>query len=144
MHMRPLIKVIWLDNQDEHFVLIKIDAIYTFDGMVDEVREQLEEATGEDLEGKVVITANHTHHAYGPFSDQPHFYLGGDRYNEEIFQRMSGQIADVAFEAWNTREEAAIGIGWEKDWDTEDRIYSDRRGENRVDAVPRGLPVRGD
>ncbi|TNE89713.1 MAG: hypothetical protein EP330_10485 [Deltaproteobacteria bacterium] len=130
VHMYPDAKVVWLDNGDDNLVLIKMDLIYSFDGLVQEVRKRLEQATGEFLDGKVVITANHTHHSYGPFSDQPHFYLGGDRYNQETFERMAAQIVDVALEAYDRREPAAIGIGWEKDWDPDSEIYSNRRGEN--------------
>ncbi|MCO4747955.1 MAG: neutral/alkaline non-lysosomal ceramidase N-terminal domain-containing protein [Proteobacteria bacterium] len=130
VHTYPTAKVVWIENGDDHLVLIKVDLIYSFDGLVQEVRSQLEDATGENLDGKVVITANHTHQAYGPFSDQPHFYLGGDRFNQEIFVRMAEQISSVAVQAYDRREPAAIGIGWEKDWDPEGRVYSDRRGVN--------------
>ena len=64
------------------------------------------------------------------FSDATTFYLGTDRYNEENFRRFRDQIVEVALEAYETREDAKIGMGWEYDWDPENRIYSDRRGVN--------------
>ena len=130
MQTRPTVKVIWLDNGDSHLVLIKVDLIYSFDNLVVAVTEQLETYTGEDLRGKVMITANHSHNAYGPFSDQFHFYLGGDRYNEEIFQRLTQQITDVAVESYAQKVPASIGTAWAKHWDPQDEVYRDRRGDN--------------
>ncbi len=126
----PAIKAIWLENGDDHLVLMRFDVIYSYDELVAEVARQLEEATGEDLLGKVVISTNHTHHAWANFSDQPHFYLGGDRYNEENYRRTVEQLTEVALEAYNNREDAAIGAQWVKDWDPDDEVYRDRRGEN--------------
>lgn len=130
VHMRPAIKVIWLENGDEHLVIAKADVIYSYDALVVRIRELLEQRTGLDLEGRVVLHASHSHSSYGPFSDQIHFYLGGDYYNEEVFQSFADQVAGVAMQAFDTREPAAIGTGWAKDWDPDDRIYRDRRGEN--------------
>ena len=131
----PAIKAIWLENGDDHLVLMRFDAIYSYDELVAEVARQLEEATGESLLGKVVISTNHTHAAWANFSDQTHFYLGGDRYNEENFQRTAQQLADVALEAYANRTDAAIGSQWLQDWDPNDEVYRDRRGENDDLAV---------
>ena len=130
VHTRPMIKVVWLDNDNDHLVLIKTDTIYSFDGLVVEITRQLEEATGEKLEGRVTMTANHSHHSYGPFSDQLHFYLGGDKYNEEIFQRFAAQVVETSLRAYEGRTEASIGTAWARDWDPDDRVYRDRRGDN--------------
>jgi neutral ceramidase len=127
---RPKVKTLWLENGDIHLVIIKVDLIYSFDELVAEVARQLEDRTGEELEGRVVITANHSHNAYGPFSDQLHFYLGGDKYNEEIFQRLTLEIVDVAEEAYQTRQEASLGTSWTKNWDPDNRVYRDRREDN--------------
>jgi neutral ceramidase len=130
LHTMPNTKVIWLENEDQHFVLIKADVIYIYDGLVEEIEAQLEAQTGIPLDGKVSITASHSHHAPANFSDQIHFYLGGDRYNEEIFRRFVKSMVDISVEAYNTREDVSIGFSQHKDWDSEDEVYSDRRGEN--------------
>ncbi len=127
---RPQLKALWLYNGDDHLVILKADVIYSFDGMVADLSERLSEAVGVDLSGKVVITANHSHSSYSNFSDQLHFYLGGDRYNEENYQRMTAQLLDVALAAYEDLQPAAIGASWTEDWDPEDTIYRDRRGEN--------------
>lgn len=126
----PGIKVIWLENGDDHLVITKTDQIYSFDGLVEALEARLEEATGERLDGRVIHTTNHSHSSWGTFSDQITYYLGTDKYNEENFQRMVDQIAAVALEAYDAREPAKIGVGWARDWDPDDRVYRDRRGIN--------------
>ncbi len=132
---RPQIKVLWLENGDEHMVLVKVDIIYSFDGLVEALEERLEAATGENLDGKVVVATNHSHASYGPFSDSYHFYLGGDRYDEELFQRFVSQATGLAMEAYEGREDVALGTGWAKDWDPDNAVYRDRRGDNDSLAV---------
>ena len=126
----PGIKVIWIANGDDHLVLTKTDSIYSFDGLVTAITERLELATGEPLKGRVIHTANHSHSSFGTFSDQPTFYLGSDTLVRENFDRMADQIADVALEAYGELEPGRIGVGWGLDWDPNDEVYRDRRGEN--------------
>ncbi len=127
---RPRAQALWLSNGDQDLVLLKADVIYSFDGMVRDLERRLSYATGRDLEGRVVLTTSHTHHAPANFSDSYHFYLGGDRYNEEVYQRMTGSLEDIALSAWDGIAPAAIGFGMAEDWDPDDQVYSDRRGEN--------------
>lgn len=142
MQTRPMAKAIWLENGDQDLVILKVDLIYSFDGLVEEVERRLTEATGRELDGKVAIPASHSHASFGNFSDQTQFYLGGDRYNEEVFQRLATTVTEVALEAWEARQPASIGLGLEKDWDPEDRVYSDRRDDNDdrafFDDIPAG------
>jgi len=123
-------KVLWLENGQDHLVVVKVDLIYAYDGLVEVLEERLQAATGEDLDGRVIVSANHTHAAYGPFSDSYHFYLGGDRYDEEIFQRLAQQTTDLAIEAYEGLEPVALGTSWVKDWDPDDQVYRDRREDN--------------
>ncbi|MFT6146695.1 MAG: neutral ceramidase [Myxococcota bacterium] len=132
IHTRAGIKVVWLENGDESFVLAHVDVIYSNDNLVTYIANALSEQTGEDLTGRVVLSTNHSHHSYGPFSDQGHFYLGGDVYNPEIFHRFVSDVVGVAMDAYDTREPVAIGTSWTTDWDPDDRIYRDRRGVNNT------------
>ena len=132
---RPMAKALWLENGDQHFVLLKADVIYSFDGLVEEMEARLEEATGHDLDGRVILTTSHTHNAPANFSDQIPFYLGGDRYNEEVFRRFATSLEDAALSAYDGRVSAKIGMGIAKDWDPEDRVYADRRSQNDSLAI---------
>lgn len=130
VHVRPTIKAVWIENGDQHLVMTKSDVIYSFDGLTGAITDRLEELTGEELSGQVTHAGNHNHSSYGTYSAHTGFFLGSDRFNRENFERMVEQIAQVAFEAYNNRTDAAIGMGWSKNWDPNDRVYSDRRGEN--------------
>lgn len=127
---RARAQALWINNGDQDFVLLKADVIYAFDALVREVEERLERATGRPMDGRVVLTSSHTHNAPANYSDSYHFYLGGDRYNEEIFQRFTDSLVGAAIDAFESMEPAAIGIGIEDNWDPDDLVYSDRRGEN--------------
>ena len=126
-------KALWLEAGNQQTVMLKADVIYSFDKLVDEVERELESALEWEegtLDGQVSITASHTHHGPGNFSDQIHFYLGGDRYNEESFRRFRDSLVNIALDAYHSREEAAIGFSLHKDWDPDDLVYRDRRPEN--------------
>ncbi|MEL6343171.1 MAG: neutral/alkaline non-lysosomal ceramidase N-terminal domain-containing protein [Myxococcota bacterium] len=141
---RAMAKALWLENGDQHLVILKADVIYSFDGLVEAVEDALHQATGEDLDGRVTLTTSHTHNAPANFSDQVPFYLGGDKYNEEVFQRFAASLTAVALDAYTHREPAKLGVGIARDWDPDDQIYSDRRGENNDLVVwPDGDPATG-
>ncbi len=127
---RARAQVLWLNNGDQDVVLIKADVIYAFDNLVRTLEKTLSERTGRDLEGRVVLTTSHTHNAPANYSDSFHFYLGGDRYNEEVFQRFHASLADAAMSAWDSKQAVSVGMGVMDDWDPSDLVYSDRRVEN--------------
>ena len=131
---QPKIVALWLDNGEQDLVLLKTDAIYTFEGIVNELEDRLGSATGRDLQGKVVLASNHSHSAPANWDQGLTWYLGGDKFNREIFERAVASMERVALDAYAARRPAAIGIGQRKDWDPDDRVYSDRRREN--DATP--------
>lgn len=135
------IKVFWLSNGDQDLVVVKIDLIYSFDGLVEEMEDRLSAATGRDLDGKVVVTTNHTHHGTGDFSDQVTYYLGSDRFNLEVFTRMAEQAEAVALDAFDALQPAKIGVGYAKDWDPDNRVYHDRRPDNDGLVVFDDLPA---
>ncbi|MBI3784520.1 MAG: hypothetical protein HY270_14085, partial [Deltaproteobacteria bacterium] len=127
---QPKIVVLWLETGGQDLVLVKTDAIYTFEGMVDILEQRLSAATGRDLAGKVIIASSHSHSAPANFDQGLTWYLGGDKFNREVFERVVKSMTGVALDAWHKREAAAIGIGQLKNWDPNDRVYHDRRGEN--------------
>ncbi len=126
----PTIKGFWFDNGQENLVTLEVDVIYAYDDLLREITDQLEAETGLDLQGRVALSTNHSHSSFGNFTAQATYYLGGDRYNHEVFTRYAEQAVAVALEAWEARQEAAVGVAHFHDWDPDDYIYRDRRGEN--------------
>ncbi len=139
---QPKLVALWLENGPQALVLIKTDAIYVFERLVTALEDSLSRATGRDMRGKVVITANHTHSAPANFDMGVTWYLGGDRFNREVYERYVASLTNVALEAWSRRAPAAVGIGQRKDWDPQDRVYRDRRDNNNArqffDDIPAG------
>jgi len=126
---QPKIVALWLESAGQDLVLVKTDAIYVFEGMVNSLTERLSAATGRDLTGKVVITSTHSHSMPANFDQGFTWYLGGDKFNREIFERAVNSLTGVALEAWNKLQPAAIGIGQVKNWDPNDRVYRPSRRE---------------
>lgn len=139
---RPHAAALWLDNGDQAMVMLKTDAIYAYEGVVEALEERLTSETGMDLRGRVAFGVNHSHAAPANFDKGLTWFLGGDRFNQEVFDRLVQQLGDVAMDAYNTRVPAAIGIGQAQEWDPTDQVYSDRRGDNDTlglyDHIPDG------
>ena len=127
---RATAKALWLENGDQDLVIIKTDSIYSFDNLVEVLEEELEAATGIDMDGKVVHTTSHSHNTPANYDQGITWYLGGDKYNPEVFERMTASLVDVALAAWESRQPASLGLGYAKDWDPDDEVYRDRRPEN--------------
>ena len=137
----PTIKAFWFENGQENLVALEVDVIYAYDDLLRELTERISDATGEDMDGRVTLSTNHTHNGPGNFTAQVMFYLGGDRYNHEVFTRYAEQATAVAVEAYESRQEAAVGIGYFRDWDPDDYVYRDRRGENNELQIWDDLPA---
>ena len=138
---RARAQVLWLDNGQEDLVWVKADLIYAPDALVEELAIRLSAATGRDLEGRVVVSATHSHSAPANWHPGKTWFLGGDRYNQEVFERLTASVEAAALEAFDARQPAAIGFGQKMDWDPDDQIYSDRREENNGTVILEGIPA---
>ena len=115
VHTPPSAKVIWLHNDDHHLVLVKIDVCYIADHVVEDVEDALSEQLDQDLHGQVMIAASHTHQGYGAWDAHLTYFLGGDQHHPEVDARLVHTITETAVAAWESREPAAIGMGWAVD-----------------------------
>jgi neutral ceramidase len=122
--------VVWLAAGDQHAVLVKIDIAYAFDGLVNGLEIAISEATGIDVTDKVFLMTGHSHSAYGDFSQAHFLFLGHDRFNLEIFERVVAQASDLATDAHERLVPAAIGVGLDPQFDPDDEIFRSRRNEN--------------
>ena len=140
---RILADVLWLENGVETAVLVRFGLIYSFDGLTEAVGEKLSERLGRDLTDSVFTMASHSHSSYGPFTKAFILFFGGDFFNEEVFDRLVDQLTDLAYAAWEARQEAAIGLGIDPQFDPigVDRVFHDRRGENDALLGPDGAPT---
>ena len=140
---RVPVQVLWLDNGEETAVVVQIDLIYSFDGLTEEIGARLTELTGRDLTDSVFHVTNHSHSSYGPFTRATFLFFGGDFFREEIFRRMVDSTVELAMEAHDSMQPAAIGLGIDEQFDPigEDHVFRDRRSENDDLPGPDGQPT---
>lgn len=122
-------KAFWIGNGDQDLLILKLDVIYSFDGLVEALERSIEAETGRPMDGRVVLATSHSHASYGDFSDQVTYYLGSDRFNLEIFERLVDTMTEIAVLAHDGLQPVKIGVGRAKDWDG-GLVYHDRRGDN--------------
>ena len=137
------VDAIWLDNGEEAAVIVRMDLIYSFDALTEAIGERLSQETGRDLTDSVFHVTTHSHSSYGPFTRGTLFFFGGDFYREEIFGRIVDSAVEVAMQAHEALQPAAIGLGIDEAFDPvgEDSIFRDRRGENDDLPGPDGQPT---
>lgn len=134
---------VWLEAGGQPAVLLKADLIYPFDGMVPVLEQKVKERTGVDVTDRLFLATSHSHSSYGTFSQALYLFFGSDSFNREIFERMSDQLADAAAQAYDERVPAAVGVGFDPDFDPigVDQVFRDRRGENDDLPDPWGNPT---
>lgn len=122
--------VVWLENGEADAVLVRLDLIYSFDGLTEAIGQQLSDRTGRDLTDSVFTFTSHSHASYGPFTRATMLFFGGDFFREEIFDRIVDQVVGIALEAESQLQPAAIGMGILEDFDPAHSVFRDRRSEN--------------
>ncbi|MBN1946954.1 MAG: hypothetical protein JW797_14870 [Bradymonadales bacterium] len=122
--------VVWLEAAGQHAVLVKIDLGYAFDGLTRALEAAVAEETGVDVSHRLFLTTSHSHSSYGDFSQAHMLFLGHDRYNREILERIAEQGGRLAATAYQAMEPAAIGVGIDPAYDPDHRIFRSRRGEH--------------
>ena len=129
MHIRPTIKAVVIENGDQHFVMTKTDTVYSFDGLVEAVTARLEQLTGESLQGQVTHAGNHNHSSYGTFST-PRLLPAQRQVQPGELREDGGPDRPGGIRGLRKPKGRRHRHGCSKDWDPNDRVYNDRRGEN--------------
>jgi neutral ceramidase len=131
---RPRIRVLALSTgqsttdtaDDETVLLVKTDLGVGYQGLVHEVEREL----GPEFAGKVIIATSHSHNAWANYHGHSALQVGFSSFRRIVFDRMVDDIVGVAQAALAARIPARIGIALDDDFDPEDRVSRDRRGEN--------------
>lgn len=135
------VQALWLSDGARHAVIVRLDLIYSYDDLTEEIGRRLTEATGIDLTDSVFTTTSHSHSSPGTFTNATIFFLGSDMYSEEIFSRVADQATEQALAAYERLEPARIGLGIDEAFDPipEGAIFRDRRSENDHLLGPGGI-----
>ena len=125
-------KALALTAGDETVVILKVDLIYVYEGMVFDLEQRL----GPDFAGKVIITSSHSHSAWAQHYYGGPLQLGGGVFRELVYNRFLDAFEATAKSALAARRDAKIGIFFDGNFDPTNQVNHDRRGEN--DMLPGG------
>lgn len=122
----PRVKALALSAGGEDVVLVKLDLGYPYEGMVYDLEDRL----GAEWAGKVIITASHSHSSWGHYTAHSAYLLGAGVFRERSYQRFLDAMEDTVRAALAARRAAKLGYFVDMDFDPDDHITRDRRGEN--------------
>ncbi len=128
----PRVKALVLSADTETVVLIKIDAIFPYEGMTLDIAEAL----GPEYRGKVLVSASHSHSAWAQYTGHTGYQVGAGRMREKVYRAFVDGAVAAAQEALASRRAAKLGVLSDPSFDLDDQINHDRREEN--DLLPGG------
>ncbi len=128
----PRVKALALTAGGETVLIIKVDMIFTYEGMLFDIEQKL----GPQFAGKVILSSSHSHAAWAQYSGHAPLKLGSGELRDVVYQRMVGGIVATAQAALTARVPAKLGISADATFDPQDQITRDRRSDN--DNLPNG------
>ncbi len=134
LYDRLQIKALALDNGKERLILVRSPLIFTSDYLVTQVAQEIIRQTGENLLPHLVVVSTHTHSAPARFwnllNDLGFGSFGGGNFMSEVFMRLARSFAKAIIQANKNLQPARLGYLVYKNFDPENKIFSDRRGES--------------
>ncbi len=126
------IKVVALEVGSQRMALVKSPQMSSESYLTDAIARHLKEKHSLDFEGRVITMAGHSHHTTARYWPVPDSLgnVGVDTFDAEVAETTAALYADAIAEAWSKREPAEWGHASQDDWDPQDEVYRDRRGEN--------------
>jgi neutral ceramidase len=119
-------KAVALSAGGETVVLVKLDLGLVYEGMLFDLEARL----GPEMSGKVLITASHSHSAWGQQTGNPIYMVGLGEIRDRVYQGYLDQVEAVARAAIDGMVPARLGYFVDTNFDPDDLITRDRRGEN--------------
>ena len=128
----PRAKALALTAGGETIVIVKLDAIFVYEGMLYDLEQRL----GAQFAGKVIIATTHSHSAWAQFTGHGPLKLGAGQLRAIVYKRFLDTMEATAKEAIAKARPAKIGFFLDPNFDSADAISRDRRSEN--DMLPGG------
>jgi hypothetical protein len=128
----PRVKALALSSGDETVLIIKVDVIYIYEGML----YDLEQRMGPDYAGKIILASSHSHSAWSQHYYGGPLQLGGSLFRQVVYNRFLDTFEMTARDALAARRTAKIGVFFDGNFDPTSNIHHDRRSEN--DMLPGG------
>ena len=128
----PRVRAVALTAGAETVVLLEADV-----GVADDrATVDVAAALGPSFAGKVLVATSHSHASWGHYVSNEALGLGFGVARAESRQRFLEALVSTARAALAAREPARIGIAHDGNFDPENRVARDRRGDN--DDLPDG------
>ena len=128
----PRAKALALAAGGETVVIVKLDAIFVYEGMLFDLEQRL----GAGFAGKVILATSHSHSAWAQFSGHGPLKLGSGELRALVYSRFLDAAEGAARDALAAMQPAKLGVSFDGHFDPTDQINHDRRGEN--DTLPGG------
>jgi neutral ceramidase len=128
VELAPRVKAVALTSNNETVIIIKVDMIFTYEGMLFDVEQKL----GPNFAGKVILASSHSHSAWAQYTGHPALKLGAGEFRNLVYQRLVDSIVSTAQAALQNRKPAKIGIVQDANFDPQNLVTEDRRPQNDV------------
>ncbi len=122
----PRVKALALTAGGETVVMLKVDAIFAYEGMLFDLEQRL----GAEYAGKVLLTTSHSHSAWAQFTGHGPLKLGSGQLRDVVYQRFLATLEEAARAALAARQPAKLGVFMTSTFDPTNQINRDRRPEN--------------
>ena len=122
----PRVKALALSAGPETVVIVKVDMIFVYEGMVYDLEQRL----GASFAGKVIIASSHSHSAWAQFTAHGPLKLGAGQMRDLVYTRMLDAFEAAARDAIAAERPAKLGVSYDGNFDPTDQVNHDRRGEN--------------
>ncbi|HEY4059737.1 MAG TPA: hypothetical protein VGM39_24150 [Kofleriaceae bacterium] len=126
VELAPRVKAVALSAGGETVVILKMDAIFVYEGMLFDLEQRL----GPQFHGKVILAASHSHSAWAQFTGHGPLKLGSGQLRTIVFGRFLDTLEGTAHDALDAMQAAKLGIYQTSTFDPGDTISRDRRPEN--------------
>jgi hypothetical protein len=128
----PTIKAMVLESNGERLVMLKTPLMSGESGVTDALAAKLLDRHGLDLQGRIILTATHSHHVHGRYWRLPDVFgaVGADTADEEVIDLLATELSDAVAAAVDDLGPAQWAFTSVEGWDPQDRIYRDRRSVN--------------
>ena len=132
IELAPRVKAVALTAGGETVVMLKMDAIFVYEGMLYDLENRL----GPEFHGKVLLGASHSHSAWAQFTGHAPLKLGAGELRDVVYTRFLDALEGAARDALAARQPAKLGVFTTTNFDPTDQITRDRRDENNM--MPNG------
>lgn len=125
-------KAMALDVDGERVVFVKLPLMSSETSITEGVEQKLMDDYGIDLTGRIVFGATHSHQTIARYWRLPNGlgFAGADEPDEEIISRLVAVFTEAVKKAIDDLGPAEWGYVMQDDWDPNNRVYRDRRGED--------------